>query len=397
MLKVAKIRLYPTEEQKEHLAKSFGCSRWVYNYMLAKTNEQYKATGKGLSHYEMNKMLPDLKKEYEWLKEPYSQTLQAACLNLSNAFVNFFEKRGGYPKFKSKHQRQSIQYKQNVKVEGDYLKVPKLGLVVARIHRELEGKLKTVTISKNPDGKYFASLLFDDGLDKPEQSLDGKAIGIDLGLTDFCITNEGSKYKQPKWLKRHEKNLKRKQRKLSRQVKGSKSRDKARLKVAKVHSKISRCREDFLHKLSRKIVNENQVIVLESLNVKGMVRNPNLSKAISQVGWGQFATMLKYKSEQEGKVYIEIDRWFPSSKACNVCLNVVGSLPLEIRAWTCKTCNTNHDRDINAAINIMNEGLRILSLGSRDTASGGEVRPKSGRKKSTTRHSPTKLEAHAYL
>jgi putative transposase len=363
--------------------------------MLAKTNEQYKTTGKGLSHYDMTKLLPNLKKEYEWLKEPYSQTLQSACLSLSNAFVNFFEKRGGYPRFKSKHQRQSIQYKQNVKVEGDYLKVPKLGLVVARIHKQLEGKLKTVTISKNPDGKYFASLLFEDGIDKPEQSLDGKAIGIDLGLTDFCVTSKGSKHKQPNWLKKHEKNLKRKQRKLSRKVKGSKSRDKARLKVAKVHSKISRCREDFLHKLSRKIVNENQVIVLESLNVKGMVRNPNLSKAISQVGWGQFSTMLKYKSEQEGKVYLEVDRWFPSSKTCNVCLYQVSNLPLDIRHWDCPSCGSHHDRDINAAINIMNEGLRILSLGSRDTASRGKVRLKSGRKKSTTKHSPVKLEAHA--
>jgi putative transposase len=395
MLKVVKIRLYPTEKQKEHLAKSFGCSRWIYNYMLAKTNEQYKATGKGLSHYDMTKLLPDLKKEYEWLKEPYSQTLQSACLNLSNAFVNFFEKRGGYPKFKSKHQRQSIQYKQNVKIEGDYLKLPKLGLVIARIHRQLEGKLKTTTISQNPDGKYFASLLFDDNLGKPEQSTEGKAIGIDLGLTDFCVTSDGSKYKQPKWLKRHERNLKRKQQKLSRQVKGSKSRDKARVKVAKVHSKISRCREDFLHKLSRKIVNENQVIVLESLNVKGMVRNPNLSKAISQVGWGQFSTMLKYKSEQEGKVYLEVDRWFPSSKTCNICLNVIGRLPLDIRAWTCNICNTPHDRDINAAINIMNEGLRVLSSGSGDTAKGGDIRPTSGRKKSTKRLSPLNLEAHA--
>ncbi|MBE9169614.1 transposase, partial [Pleurocapsales cyanobacterium LEGE 06147] len=341
-------------------------------------------------------LLPTLKKENEWLKEPYSQTLQSACLNLSNAFVNFFEKRGGYPRFKSKHHRQSIQYKQNVKVEGDYLKVPKLGLVVARIHRQLEGKLKTVTISKNPDDKYFASLLFDDGVVEPEQSTEGKAIGIDLGLTDFCVTSAGSKYKQPKWLRRYEKNLKRKQKKLSRKVKGSKNRDKARLKVAKVQSKISRCREDFLHKLSRKIVNDNQVVCLESLHVKGIVRNPNLSKAISQVGWGQFCTMLKYKAEQEGKVYLEVDRWFPSSKTCNICLNVVGSLPLDIRAWTCNTCNTHHDRDINAAINIMNEGLRILSLGSRDTASGGEVRPKSGRKKSTTRLPCAKLEAYAY-
>ena len=204
-------------------------------------------------------------------------------------------------------------------------------------------------------------------------------------MTDFCITSDGSKYANPKWIDRHERNLTRKQQSLSRKQKGSNNRDKSRLKVAKVHHKISRCREDFQHKLSRKIVNENQVIVVENLNIKGMVRNHCLAKSISQVGWGSFMTMLKYKAEQEGKVYLEIDRFFPSSKTCHNCLKVVGSLPLEIRQWTCSHCGTHHDRDINASINIRDEGMRIMTSGTGDKAYCPDVRrSRGGRKKSTT-------------
>lgn len=249
-----------------------------------------------------------------------------------------------------------------------------IGLIYCVRHREFEGKIKTVTVSKNSDGKYYASILVDDCQEKPQPSTEGKAIGIDLGLTHFAITSEGSKYDNPRHVKKHERNLKRKQKKLSRTQKGSNKRNKARKKVAKVHSKISRCREDFLHKLSRKIVNENQVIVLENLAVKNMVKNHKLAKAISDCGWGMFGTMLNYKAEREGKIYLEIDRFFPSSKTCHVCLNQVGSLPLDVRTWTCKHCQTTLDRDINAAINIQDEGLRILSLGTRDTALGREVR-----------------------
>ncbi|MBV8882392.1 MAG: transposase, partial [Chroococcidiopsidaceae cyanobacterium CP_BM_RX_35] len=316
-------------------------------------------------------------------------------LNLSQAFVNFFEGRSQPPNFKNKHGRQSISYPQNVKLEGDYLKLPKLGEVYARVHRRLEGKLKTGTISKTPDGKYFASLLYEYDWELSKCCTEGKAIGIDLGLIDFAVTSDKSKFNQPKWMGKREKNLKRKQQSLARKVKGSGSRNKARILVAKTHSKVSRCREDFLHKLSRKIVNENQVIAVESLCVKGMVRNPNLSKAISQVGWGMFCTMLKYKAEQEGKVYLEIDRFFPSSKTCNHCLNRVDDLPLDIRSWVCNRCNTQHDRDINAAINIKNECLRILSLGTSDTADGDFVSPKRGRKNSMVRQKSVKSEAHA--
>ena len=374
MFQAYKIRIYPNTEQKTALAKSFGCCRWFWNYSLNLCQETYKATGKGLSRSKIQGLLPNLKKEYPWLKaDVYSQCLQVVALNLSTAYKNFFEKRTKYPRFKSKHGKQSISYPQNVKFTGDYLKLPKIGLVYCVQHRQFEGKIKTVTVSKNPDSKYYASILVDNEKENPKPSSEGKAIGIDLGLTHFAITSDGSKYDNPRHIKKQKRNLKRKQKKLSRKKKGSNNRNKAREKVAKVHSKISRCREDFLHKLSRKIVNKNQVIVLENLAVKNMVKNHNLASSISDCGWGMFGTMLNYKAEREGKIYLEIDRFFPSSKTCHVCLNQVSSLPLDVRTWTCEYCQTTHDRDINAAMNIRDEGLRILSLGISDTALGGKV------------------------
>lgn len=376
MYKAYKYRIYPTDEQQVSLAKAFGCCRWYWNFALDLCQKTYIETGKGLSRGYIQGLLPGLKKEYPWLTDAYSQSLQVVALNLSTAYKNFFDKRAQLPRFKSKYGRQSLSYPANVKFEGDYIKIPgKIGLVYCRRHREFEGTIKTVTLSKNPDGKYYASVLVDDGKDAPSSSVEGKAIGIDVGLTHFAITSDGSKYDNPRHYAKHHRNLKRKQQKLSRKQKGSHNRIKAKQRVAKVHSKISRCREDFLHKLSRKIVNENQVIAVENLNVKGMVRNHKLAKAISDVGWGMFTTMLKYKAEWEGKTYIEVDRFFASSKTCHVCLNRVDSLPLDVRQWSCQHCGTHHDRDINAAQNIRNEALRILSLGTSDTACcGGNVR-----------------------
>lgn len=343
-------------------------------------NQTYKETGKGLSGYAVKKLIPQLKKEHDWLALTYSQCLQQVCLNLGVAFNNFFEKRAKYPRLKSKRALQSIQYPQNVKVADSCLKLPKIGDVSAIIHRPVAGKVKTVTVSKNCSDQYFAAILFDDGKDKPESNADGKAIGIDLGLTHFAVTSDGSKFDNPKILNKHEKNLKLKQQQLSRKKKGSNNRIKSRNKVARVHRKITNCREDFLHKLSRRIVNENQVIVVENLNVKGMMQNHCLAKSIQSVGWGMFCTMLKYKAEMEGKIYQEVDRFFPSSKTCHVCLNQVGSLPLDVRHWTCENCQTSHDRDINAAINLRDEGLRILnlSLGSGLTSGTGDKAMKCG-------------------
>jgi putative transposase len=255
--------------------------------------------------------------------------LQSATLNLTKAFKNFFGKRAKYPRFKSYHGKQSCQYPQNCQVVQNGVKVPQVGVIKASIHRLFDGQLKTITITKVATGKYYASLLFDTDEAIPQSLTEGKVIGIDLGLKDFCITHNGektSKYPNPRHLKKHEKNLARKQAKLARKKKGSKSRDKACKLVAKVHERISNARQDYLHKLSRKIVNDNQVVVVENLNIKGMVRNHNLAKAISDVGWGMFVNFLDYKLQQKGGLLVEIDRWFPSLKLalivfikCQIC------------------------------------------------------------------------------
>ncbi|MGD1700540.1 RNA-guided endonuclease InsQ/TnpB family protein [Dapis sp. BLCC M229] len=358
MLKVVKVRLYPNKEQKQALEQSFGNCRWLWNWGLDLMNRTYKDTGKGLSSYDVKKMLTWLKKDHEWLALTYSQCLQEVCINLGTTFNNFFEKIARYPDFKSKHGKQSIQYPQNVQVKGKTLKLPKIGEVKAIFHQMFEGKIKIVTVSKNRCDKYYASILFNYGKEKPEASTEGRAIGIDLGLTHLAITSDGSKYDNPRWLNKHEQNLKIKQQQLSRKQKGSNNPSKARKKVA-------RCREDFLHKLSRRIVDKNQVLCVENLHIKGILKNHNLAYRFSQVGWGMFCTMLKYKAEQGGKVYLEVDRFFPSSKTCNVCLNQVKNLSLDVRTWSCPSCQTHHDQDINAAINLRGEGLRILTCGTR--------------------------------
>ena len=394
MLKAVKVRLYPNIEQRQHLVQSFGCARWYWNHSLALTQKTYQETGKGLSRGAIQGLLPSLKKEYEWLKEPYSQCLQVVALNLSNAFINFFEGRGRFPQFKAKGNKQSISYPQNVKVLNGFIKFPKLKLVEAKISKPIEGTVKTVTISQVPSGKYYASILVDDGIDKPEQKSDGECIGLDVGVCDICVTSEGSKYNNPRWFKKHYLNLKRKQQKLARKQKGSNNRYKARKLAAKVYEKVSNCRLDFLHKLSRRIVDENQVIAVENLNVKGMVRNPKLALAISNVGWGMLNTMLKYKAEWAGKVYVQIDRFFPSSKLHNGCLYKIDNLPLDVRFWDCPKCGEKHiDRDINAAQNIRDEALRLLALGRKATACGGTVSRGSGREKSTTEQVPAKQES----
>ncbi|MEG4166787.1 MULTISPECIES: RNA-guided endonuclease TnpB family protein [unclassified Microcoleus] len=398
-----KVRLDPTLEQQALLSGHFGCARWWWNYALNKSIETYKETGKSLGQSALNAFLPKLKKAEEtlWLSECYSQVLQATTLNLTTAYKNFFAGRARFPRYKSKHGKQSIQYPQNVKVLDGFVQFPgKVGKVKAKLHRNIEGTIKTVTVSLDPSGKYFASILTESEGDNPTVSTVGKVIGIDLGLTHFAITSNGckvSKYDNPKHLAKHEKNLKRKQQKLAKKQKGSNSRNKAKKTVAKVYERVTKSRQDFLHKLSRKLVNENQVVVVENLNVKGMVRNHNLAKAISDVGWGTFINFLAYKLEKKGGKLVEIDRWFPSSKLCSNCYYQIDKLLLDIREWTCPNCGTRHDRDGNAATNIRAEGIRILQTdGTAVFANGGEVRPKLGRK-SVLRHSSVMLEAHTII
>lgn len=399
MHKAVKVRLYPTNEQAQKLSQVMGCSRWWYNYALNLCNETYKETGKGLTRSAINAYLPKLKKEEEtsWLSDCYSQVLQSATLNLTKAFKNFFEKRAKYPKFKSYHGRQSCQYPQSVSIVDGYVKLPQLGLVKASIHRIFEGKIKTVTVSKTPTGKYFVSILFESSQDLPVVSITGKICGIDLGIKDFCITHNGektSKYSNPKHIKKHERNLARKQQKLARKQKGSKNREKARKLVAKVHERTSNIRHDFLHKLSRKIVNNNQVVVVEQLNIKGMVRNHCLAKAISDVGWGTFINFLDYKLKEKGGLLVEIDRWFPSSKTCSNCLYQMSEMPLDVREWTCPNCGTVHDRDENASKNIRAEGIRIIKTDGIAVSASGESVSRKGGRKSVLSHESVKDEAH---
>ena len=396
--KAVQVRLYPTKEQVTQLAQSFGCARWWWNYALNKSIETYKETGKGLTRAALNALLPVLKKAEDtiWLADCYSQVLQATTLNLTTAYKNFFDKRAGFPKFKSKHGKQSIQYPQSVKIVNGNVKLPgNIGEIKAKIHRPVEGKIKTVTVSKTPSGKYLASILTEVEGKNPVIS-EGKIYGIDLGLKHFAVVTDGEKvsfYDNPKHLAKHEKNLKRKQKKLARKVKGSNSKNRYRRVVAKVYERVSNSRQDFLHKLSYKLVSDSQAVIVENLNVKGMVRNHKLAKSISDVGWGTFTNFLAYKLERRGAKFVEIDRWFPSSKLCSNCFYQIGEMPLDVREWTCPHCNTHHDRDANAATNIRAEGIRMIKAeGSAVSAVGGEVRPKLGRK-SKLRHSPLITEA----
>jgi putative transposase len=401
--KVVKVRLYPNDEQQIQLARTFGCVRWWWNYALNKSIETYKDTGKGIGQIALNALLPQLKKSEEtaWLGNCYSQTLQATTLNLVTAYKNFFEQRAGFPKFKSKKDKQSVQYPQNVKVLEGVVKLPGgIGEIKAKIHRPIQGKIKTVTINKCPSGKYFASIVSEVEGDNPQASTDGKVAGIDLGLKHFAIVSDGvkvSKFDNPKHLHKHEKNLKRKQQKLARKKDESKVRYKYKKLVAKVYERVSNSRQDFLHKLSTKLVNENQVVVVENLHVLGMVRLSNLASSISDAGWGTFANFLAYKLERKGGKLIKISRWFPSSKLCSNCFYQMNEIPLDVREWTCRRCGTHHDRDGNAATNIRAEGIRMLMTdGTAVTANGGEVSPKGGRK-SVLRHSPVNLEANTVL
>ena len=416
--KAVQVRLYPSKEQEIQLAQTFGCARWWWNYALNQSIETYRETGKGLSRVALNAFLPALKKAEEtvWLADCYSQVLQATTLNLTTAYKNFFEKRAGFPKFKSKHGKQSIQYPQHVKIVDGNVKLPgNIGIVKAKIHRTIEGKIKTVTVCKTTSGKYFASILTEVEGENPTITF-GKIYGIDLGLKHFAVVTDGekvSKYDNPKHLAKHEKNLKRKQKKLARKQKGSSSRNKYRKIVAKVYERISNSRQDFLHKLSYKLVSDSQAVIVENLHVKGMVCNHNLAKAISDCGWGTFTNFLAYKLERKGGKFVEIDRWFPSSKLCSNCFYQVREMPLDVRQWTCPHCGTHHDRDGNAALNIRAEGIRMLALsistsldgtavemikaeGSAVSAVGGDVRPKLGRK-SKLRHSPVSTEADTVL
>ena len=384
MLNATKIRLYPTEKQGNALAVQFGCARWAWNEALAKSQALYRDTGKMLNYHAMSIRLPTLKKEFEWLADADSQALQQSLQNLSRAFENFFAKRASYPRFKSKHGRQSIQYPQRVKLDGTRIYLPKVGWTKCVVHREIVGRIKTVTVSRNACGHFYAAILTEDDIQQTNVSTIGKAVGIDVGLTHLAITSDGAKFDNPRHLRKAERNLKRKQRKLSRKKKGSNRRDKARRLVARAHERVACARKDYLHKLSRRIVNENQVIAVEDLHVKGMLKNHKLARAVSDVGFGMLIGFLEYKAAREGKAFVKCGRWFPSTKTCSECGCVTETKALDVRSWDCPHCGAHHDRDINAAKNIRDEGLRILAGGLPATARGGNV-SHVGRRKPSVR------------
>jgi putative transposase len=378
MHKAFKFRLLPTKEQEVLLAKHFGCSRFIYNHFLAEKQKHYLENKETLKFNVCQNMLIKQKKDegYEWLKEVNSQCLVATLVNLETSYTNFFKKKSKFPRFKSKRNKNSFQIPQHVTLkEHNVVQIPKFkeGLKFVK-HRELKGEIKSATISKTPSGKYYISFLC--VVEKTtKHKKTGKSIGIDLGLKDFLITSEGQRYCNPKFTKKYEVKLAKKQRILSRKEKGSKGRYKARLSVAKVHEKITNSRNDMQHKVSSKLVKDYDLIAIEDLNVKGMVKNHKLSKAISDVAWSSFVSKLKYKAQWNDKEVIVIDRFYPSSKTCSCCDHVKESLSLDERTWTCSKCDTIHDRDVNASKNILRRALAIQSTGTVDNRNGAKVRP----------------------
>ena len=353
MFKAYKHRIYPTSEQKLYLNKTFGCTRFIYNKMLADKIEYYKENEKML-----NNTPAQYKKEYPWLKEVDSLALCNAQMNLDKAYKNFFrDKSAGFPKFKSKKTNRFSYTTNNnngaIRIEGNFVKIPKLKSKIKIVmHRQFKGLIKSATISKTPSNQYYISILVDtENIQLPKN--DNK-IGIDLGLKEFAVCSNGDRFDNPKNLRKSEKKLAKLQRELSRKQKGSNNRYKARLKVAKLHQKIANQRKDFLHKLSTKIISENQVIVLEDLKVKNMLQNHKLAKAISEVSWAEFRRMLEYKTTWYGREIIIAPSNYASSQLCSNCGYKNSDVKnLALRNWTCPECGANHDRDINASINLL--------------------------------------------
>ena len=369
ILKAYKVRLYPNEEQQIFFAKSFGCTRFIWNRMLSDKIEYYKNT-----KTELKNTPAQYKKEFEWLREVDSLALANVQQNLRAAYSKFF-KGLGFPKFKKKGQRDSYttnNQKGTVAITDSTVKLPKIGHIKAKFPSIINGLIKSATISKEPTGKYFVSLLVETVVE-PFTKTHSK-VGIDLGLTDFIVLSDGTKVANPKFLSKLQNKLAREQKILAKRREGAKAANrklsdsrnyqKQKIKVAKVYERITNCRKDFLHKLSFNLIKNHDVIAIEDLNVKGMVKNKKLSKAISDSSWSAFTTMLAYKADWYGKKLVKVDRWYPSSKTCSGCGHLLtkAELPLQVRTWNCPSCLQDNDRDINASINILNEGLKLATL-----------------------------------
>lgn len=368
MLKAYKYRIYPNKTQIEMITDHFGACRFVYNWALEQKIKTYQQSNKSISRFDLQKILVhQVKPANEWLKAVNSQALLSSLVHVESAFTKFFREKAGFPKFKSKKDKnQSFQLPQHYTVDFDssVVTLPKIGIVKAVIHRTFEGEMKTATVSRSSTGKYFISVLVDDGKELPTKSqvAEKTTIGVDVGIKDFAVLSNGEKVANPKYLKNSLKRLKVLSRRLSRKVKGSKNRNKARQHLSKIHETITNQRNNFQHQLSFRLIRENQAIALETLNVKGMVKNHCLAQAISDAAWSSFVTKIEYKAEWAGKIVLRIGRFAPSSKLCNVCGYHNSNLTLDIREWICPDCKTKHDRDINAAINIKKFALLDQNL-----------------------------------
>lgn len=363
MLKATKIRIYPTPEQTEFLNAQFGAVRFAFNRGLAIQSHFYKV--KGISLKPLSDIKPLLAKakksrKYQWLKQYDSIALQQGIIQLDKAFKNFFNPKlkSRYPRFKSKHGKQSSYHCTSVSVGANWIKIPKCQPITAKIHRELSGTVKSITLSRTTNGKYYASILVEDGIEQPKPLQTIKtAVGVDLGLTDFLTDSNGHIEANPKYLRNAEKNLKRKQRWLSRKQKGSANRAKARRVLANAHEKLRNIRNDFQHKLSRTLVDENQAVIVETLKSSNMMKNKHLAKAIGDVAWNSFVSKLEYKAKAKGHHLHKLSQWFAGSKTCSCCGHKMEEMPLNIREWSCPSCSTHHQRDVNAAINHLKQGM----------------------------------------